>query len=439
MSYKIENEELYIGNKINELLALKEVPTGFSEDTYIDENNDYSVLASDINRKDLTQIDCFTIDGPDAKELDDAVSLSVNEDGFDLGVHIADVTAYVPAGSRLSKEALNRGTTVYLPGRSVPMLPAYISEKNCSLTAGTDKRAVSMIIHFDSDGNIKSYEVCRSWIRSRVRGIYSEVNSIIEGVADESVQEKYAGLTEEIKSMYALSLILRKKRAQNGADVKSHGEYKYRFNNGTLVLSLTGDSNAERMICEFMVAANTCMSYYFGENNLPGMYRTQKNSSLSARYNTKSYSHESLAICGGYMRFTSPIRRATDYCNHMVLSDYLDGTSSDIISAKYIDEFSAFCGKAQSLEDRAKNIERTILKECHMLYFSRHSDDTYKGIIVGKSRHSEDSIVSLQPYNIRILGTSMLSKYIGQEFLIRVMVDEQSKVLRIGHISRIAA
>lgn len=161
MTARIENEELYIRGRIAQILAQNEIPTLFTNDLCIVENVDSSNQDADYNRKDFTGLDCFTIDGYDAKELDDAVSLSLNEDGYILGVHIADVTAYVAEGSPLEASAIARGTTVYFPGSAIPMFPSLISETLCSLIPDVDKRAVSMMIRYDFEGNLLGYEVCR--------------------------------------------------------------------------------------------------------------------------------------------------------------------------------------------------------------------------------------------------------------------------------------
>ena len=439
MTSRIENEELYIKERIAQVLEQNDVPVDFAEALFsINDVNNYT-QKSDSIRKDLTDVNCFTIDSAYAKELDDAISLLVTDEGYVLGVHIADVTAFVSQGSQLEQSAIERGTTIYFPGYSVPMFPVEISHNLCSLTPDTDKRAVSILIRYDLEGNLLGYDVCRSWIRSRVRGVYTEVEELLEGTADEHIQDKYAVVIDSIQNMSKLADLLSKKRSLNGADVSSSGDYKYRFNEGKMILTITGNTVADRMICEFMVAANTCMSDFFQQNDLPSFYRTQRIAGINARYTTCPRSHESLAICKGYMRFTSPLRRATDYRIHSVLTAYLSGVSSDELKEKYLDDFSDYCGKAQGLEDRAKTLERQIVKECHLLYFARHDEDTFIGIIIGKNRKTEDSLIAIQPYGIRILGSSMLSKFVGQEFSVRVKVDESGNHLRVGHISRITA
>lgn len=438
MSELLLTDEQIIREKIVEKLTQNEFLTSFPEHMVADIYENRCNQKVSYERRDLRELACFTIDGPNAKDLDDAVSLTMTEKGCRLGVHIADVTAFVPDKSELCIEAEKRGTTIYLPGQAIPMFPQIISEQLCSLNADADKKTVTMFINFDFDGNILGYEVCRSLIRSRIRGIYSEVNMIIEGTADFRILEKYKSVQEAIINMNKLAELLHDRRAHSGADVSSMSEYKYTFIDGMLDLSVCGNAAADRMICEFMVAANTCMARYFEENNLPGMYRIQKETGSTARYSVERHNHESLAICGGYLRFTSPIRRAADYKVHTVLTAFLEGEASDALRQRHLEEMSEYCRTVQALEDRAKRIERRILSECHMLYFARHEEDTFRGIIIGASRATGDAMIALQPYNIRIFGAAVLSRFIGQEFFVKVLVDTEQSRLRVGHISRVA-
>ena len=133
-----------------------------------------------------------TIDGADAKDLDDAISVRRTERGFDLGVHIADVSHYVREDSAVDEEAFLRGTSVYFADRVIPMLPKELSNGACSLNAGEDKLTFSALIRLDDKGEIVSYRFQKTVIHSKVRGVYSEVNRIFSGEADEALLEKYA-------------------------------------------------------------------------------------------------------------------------------------------------------------------------------------------------------------------------------------------------------
>ena len=434
-----KTDEQIIREKITEKLVQKDVPVKFPIFEMTKENTDGLYKTDEAERKDLREIDCFTIDGPTAKELDDALSLNLTEYGYRLGVHIADVAAYVSVESKMEIEAESMGTTIYFPGYSIPMFPGYISEQTCSLNPDSDKKAVTMFIDFAPDGKIIGYEVCRSLIRSRVRGVYSEVNAIIEHTADDAVLSKYEPVVDEIMNMKQLAELLRNRRANIGASVCSADEFKYRFIDGKLELISQGNTVADMIVCEFMVAANTCMSFYFEDNKLPGLYRVQKAITANASYSTLPHNHESLAVCGGYMRFTSPIRRTANFQVHQVLAAYLSGAAPENLRDEYLEKMTAYCGQAQLLEERARELERSILRECHFLYFAKHMEDSFRGVVIGANNYSDDAVISLQPYNIRILGAVCLSKYVRQEFQIKVMVDNERGYLRVGHISRISA
>lgn len=434
-----KTDEQIIREKITEKLVQKDVPVKFPIFEMTKENTDGLYKTDEAERKDLREIDCFTIDGPTAKELDDALSLNLTEYGYRLGVHIADVAAYVSVESKMEIEAESMGTTIYFPGYSIPMFPGYISEQTCSLNPDSDKKAVTMFIDFAPDGKIIGYEVCRSLIRSRVRGVYSEVNAIIEHTADDAVLSKYEPVVDEIMNMKQLAELLRNRRANIGASVCSADEFKYRFIDEMLELTSLGNTAADMIVCEFMVAANTCMSFYFEDNKLPGLYRVQKAITANASYSTLPHNHESLAVCGGYMRFTSPIRRTANFQVHQVLAAYLSGAAPENLRDEYLEKMTAYCGQAQLLEERARELERSILRECHFLYFAKHMEDSFRGVVIGANNYSDDAVISLQPYNIRILGAVCLSKYVRQEFQIKVMVDNERGYLRVGHISRISA
>lgn len=439
MNIRIDNEEHYIRDRINQELVDNKVPVDFTNELFSRDILERYAQDSDVNRKDFTNLNCFTIDGADTKEIDDAVSIQVTDNGYVLGVHIADCSAFIADGTILTESALERGTSIYFPGYTVPMFPVEISHDICSLTEGVDKRVVSMLINYDFEGNIISFDINRAFVRSRVRGVYSEVNAIIDGKADERIMERYNAVIEDVMNMCKLADILREKRAVNGVPVNSNGNCRYGFNDGKLVLSLSGNTIAELMIREFMIAANTCMSRFFVENNLPGFFRSQYSMSFKARYNTSPSSHESLGTPLGYLRYTSPIRRCADYFIHIVLCSYLSGITSESLNNLYLERFEDYCKKLQKLEDRGKTLERRIVNECHRLYFATHNEESYVGIIAGRGKKTDESIIYIQPYGIRIIGSSMLSKFVGQEFLVRIMVDNSNNCLRVGHISRMPA
>ena len=153
------------------------------------------------SRIDLRDTPCFTIDCSSTKDMDDAVSVEKTAIGYALGVHIADVAAYVKPGSSFDTCAMERGTSHYLPDRTIPMLPPVLSADLCSLNPCEDRLAVSVLVTLDANGAVVGYEVVKSTIRSRVKGVYDEVNAILEGVATPEVSSKYAAVIDQLPIM----------------------------------------------------------------------------------------------------------------------------------------------------------------------------------------------------------------------------------------------
>ena len=166
------------------------------------------------NRKDFTKLTTFTIDGEDSKDFDDAVSLTMEDGYYNLGVHIADVGHYVQKDGILDKEAYKRGTSVYFCDRVVPMLPKELSNGICSLNEGVDRLTLSCMMKIDKDGNVVSHEICSSFIRSKHRMTYTSVFKMLEG--DEEENKKYADIADIIHNMGELSDLLLKKRQERG-------------------------------------------------------------------------------------------------------------------------------------------------------------------------------------------------------------------------------
>ena len=169
------------------------------------------------DRMDLTGMDIFTIDSADSKDLDDAVSLERDEDHWYLGVHIADVSHYVRQGSPLDLEAYRRGTSVYYADQVIPMLPKELSNGICSLNPDEVRLTFSALITLKPSGEIEGFRFVKSYIRSRVKGVYSEINSILDQTASPQILEKYAQLIPQIKWMQQLAQILRARRFDRGA------------------------------------------------------------------------------------------------------------------------------------------------------------------------------------------------------------------------------
>ena len=276
-------------------------------------------------RLDFRSLLTFAIDCDDTKDRDDALSISY--DGvFHLGVHIADVSAYVVPFSPLDQEAMERGTSIYLPNRTIPMLPEVLSNDLCSLGC-EDRLTVSTMMDIDNEGNVLDYRIEKTIIHPSLTGTYSQVNALLSGRADNRTTDQYSLVYPSLILLRRLSKILRERRMANGADTASDkAEAKIGFQNGTVVLFPRATGIAEMIIEEAMVQANACVADFFRKNNLPAVYRVQGRKGTLAEYQPAHLHHASLAL-ENYAHTTSPIRRLPDLRMQQILTVYLGGCS----------------------------------------------------------------------------------------------------------------
>ena len=229
-------------------------------------------------REDLRALPLFTIDGRDAKDLDDAVSLERTADGWVLGVHIADVSHYVQADTPLDAEAQQRGTSVYFADRVIPMLPEALSNGACSLNAGEDKLALSALMTLDAAGSCRSLRLVKSVIHSRVRGVYDEVNALFADTADEAVQAKYAPVWPQLQDMRRLAALLKQAAEKRGTMDLISVETRFVLDEEGKPAALTPrqSGEAEGMIEQFMIAANVAVAALARRKKLPFIYRVHE-------------------------------------------------------------------------------------------------------------------------------------------------------------------
>ena len=382
-------------------------------------------------RTDLTDEIIFTVDGADAKDLDDAVSLSQTPDGgWELGVHIADVSSYVRPGSALEREAMRRGTSVYFVDRVVPMLPVALSNGACSLNAGEDKRALSARIVLSSDGAIVSCEVKKTVIRSRVRGVYAEVNSLFSRGESSPFYPKYRRVYPALKKMRELYRLLEGRSAARGSLALDRPEPIFVLDGvgDPVDVTLRERGDAEKMIEQFMLTANEAVATLLHSRGLPCVYRIHEDPdpvklaafrnaaahlgldvsgidlaapgksrfadllveageksiseqvSLSllramakARYEAEQSRHFGLGI-DLYCHFTSPIRRLADLAVHRIVSEVLLGSSSP---RQYAGFARAAATAASEAELRALDAERRIEAMYKALYLEKHIGETF--------------------------------------------------------------
>ena len=263
-------------------------------------------------RMDLRALPIFTIDSAETKDIDDAISLTKTPDGgFELGVHIADVSNYVKPGSELDNEAFNRATSVYYADQVVPMLPKQLSNGICSLNEGEDRLAFSCLMRLDENGEIRSYKFVKSVICSRVKGVYKEINALLEPTESETdadltdLKTKYEAVLDQLPTMdelYRKRLVLRK--ARGAMDIESNEAKLVMDENGRCIDIVKRDrGTSECMIEEFMLLANQCAANAGRTNKAPFVYRVheapdaEKMEKLSA----------TLLACGLNAKFKNPI------------------------------------------------------------------------------------------------------------------------------------
>lgn len=399
--------------------------------------NARGVTEEDIEgREDLRNENIFTIDGADAKDLDDAICVKKIEDGYELSVHIADVSHYVKDGSPLDLEALNRGTSVYFADRVIPMYPEAISNGICSLNAHTDKLTFSAFMNFDREGNMLDYRFAKTVINSKVRGVYTEVNAILDGAASDEILEKYAPVRQTIADARELYQILQASSDRRGNVHFTSTESRFVLDENGVCVDLrereTGE--AQEMIEQFMISANIAAAKLARKAQIPFVYRVHEcpnpealdrvaqlfrtlgvdttvlkaaptpadvdsvlaqvkgtpyeqvvSSALlramaKARYDYNPLGHFGLAL-EDYCHFTSPIRRYPDSFIHRVLSAHLAGRSQYELVKDFDWKASQAAELSSQYEVRAVTAERKT-EDCYMAeYMSQFIGEEFDGVI----------------------------------------------------------
>ena len=392
-------------------------------------------------RTDLRDMPIFTIDSESTRDIDDAVSCREISGGYELGVHIADVSHYVTLGSQLDQEAFHRGTSIYFGNKVIPMLPKQLSNGICSLNPGEDRLALSCLIRLDLKGNIKEYRFAKSVIHSRVKGVYEEINAILAGQASPELYAKYGEVSGQFDPMLHLYHLREKLRDERGGMRIESNECKFLFDeDGRCVDILKRERGlSEQMIEEFMLLANECAANLARTEEFPLVYRvheepdaqrmeklqtvleacglhpvfkkavpTQKElgvlldetrgttleravhtgvlrSMAKARYEDKPLGHFGLAL-EDYAHFTSPIRRYPDLAVHRILTDYLDGMPISQLKQEY-GEFVREAGlQSSQKEGEAMQMERDADDLYMAEYMQSHLGESYEGIVSGVTR-----------------------------------------------------
>ena len=391
------------------------------------------------HRADLRGLPIFTIDSAETKDIDDAISLMKTQNGgYELGVHIADVSHYVRPDTALDKEAYERATSIYYADKVIPMLPTQLSNGICSLNEGEERLAFSCLMRLDQDGNLTDYKFVKSIICSRVKGVYSEINALLAGTADAETQAKYAEVLDQLPAMKELYAHRARLRKERGCIDFESGEVKLILDeNGHCIdVKKRTSGESEAMIEEFMLLANQCAAHFARVKQIPFVYRVHEepngeklerlhsllqacgindhfakevptpkelsailegvrggpyeqiiNTGMlrcmsKAVYEEKPKGHYGLVL-KDYAHFTSPIRRYPDLAIHRIMTAQLKGMDKDTMVLRYSDFAEKASKQSSEREIIAMQIERKA-EDCYKAeYARRHLGECYEGRISG--------------------------------------------------------
>lgn len=464
-----------------------DLKTEFSKET-LDEVDNLSLEIKEKDREgrvNLTKERIFTIDGEDTKDIDDALSIKILENGnYELGVHIADVSYYVKEGSPLDNDAMERGTSVYLVDRVIPMLPHELSNGICSLNPQEERLAISCLMEIDSKAKIQNYEIFPSIIKSKKQMNYTSVNKIIEN--NESV-EAYEDFEEDLKNMDALSKLIRKTKEARGAIDFASNEAKIIVDDKGYPIDvvLRSRGRGENIIEDFMIMANECIASHIFYMDLPFIYRIHESpkeekmrdflkflSSLGYNYkaNMKDmspksvqalieslkdkkefkilsnlvlrnmqkaiYLNQNLGHYGlaskAYTHFTSPIRRYPDLTVHRLLRKYL--FESDISAqsvAKWNDKLSILADISSLKERLSIDCEREVESMKMAEYMEKHIGKEYRAMVSGVANYG----IFVQLDNLiegLVASSEMADYYIYNEDTQSLTGERTKKTYKLG-------
>ncbi|HGI3611477.1 TPA: ribonuclease R [Streptococcus agalactiae] len=474
-----------VGIDVLEVLESMDIVSEFPEDVIAEANAipDAPTEKDLIGRVDLRQEVTFTIDGADAKDLDDAVHIKLLDNGhFELGVHIADVSYYVTEGSALNREALSRGTSVYVTDRVVPMLPERLSNGICSLNPNLDRLTQSCIMEIDQNGRVVNHQITQSVINTTYRMTYTAVNDIIAG--DEEICSEYESIVSSVQHLVTLHHTLEAMRTRRGALNFDTSEAKIMVNDKGMPVDIVIRNRgiAERMIESFMLAANETVAEHYARLKLPFIYRIHEEpkaeklqkfidyasvfgvqiqgtatkitqsalqdfmkkvqgqpgsevlsmmllrSMQQARYSEHNHGHYGLAA-EYYTHFTSPIRRYPDLLVHRMIRDYDDKAMDKADHfANLIPEIAT---QTSSLERRAIDAERIVEAMKKAEYMEEYVGEEFEGVVASVVKFG--MFVEL-PNTIEglIHVTTLPEYYHFNERTLTLQGEKSGKVFRVG-------
>ena len=362
-----------------------------------------------LRRRDMREVFTFTIDPADAKDFDDALSFAVVEEGYQIGVHIADVSHYVKPGTKIDDEAYRRGTSTYLVDRVIPMLPEELCNDLCSLRPGEDKLCMSVIFTMDADARVLKYKICRTVIRSDARLNYDEVQEMI--TRNPSSPRDPRIIDSALLTLNALATKLRAERLANGALAIEQDEVRFRLDEHYHPIDIYFEhpNEAHHLIEEFMLLANKTIAKAVGSGR-PFVYRVHDlpdnekldelrkfkkrlgsripqqtidlltiRAQAKAVYSTYNIGHYGLAF-SHYTHFTSPIRRYPDLMVHRLVEKYiLTGKPCSLTR----EELEEKCEHCSACEQEAAQAERDSIKQFQTMWMADHLGETFVGHITG--------------------------------------------------------
>lgn len=475
------------GTDILSIIRRMDLPDDFSKTAARQARNLNKPVASEeiARREDLRALPCITIDGADAKDLDDAVSLVMLKGGNCLlGVHIADVSHYVTPQSPLDQEAYKRGTSVYFPDRVLPMLPKEISNGVCSLNPNTEKLTLSCIMELDPAGKVVSHRLAETVIRTRYRMTYEDVNAMFDG--DKALLETYKDIWPMLSNMGALMEKLRNRRFKRGSMDFDLAEAKLILDKKghTVDVKLYERGISNQMIEEFMLLANETVANHARQMGIPFLYRvhetpdkeklqqlntflhtlgygikslnnlrpatlqkvllaskgTKEEAVISrvtlrslrkARYAPECLGHFGLAI-GDYCHFTSPIRRYPDLTVHRLLKAMLHGELDEKQRADWAQRMEEIAQHCSQRELAALEAERAAddLKKCE--YMKDRIGTVETGIISGVAQYGFFVQLPNTVEGMVRIGSMEDDYYILDEQNYRMVGRSTGKVYRLG-------
>lgn len=445
---------------------------------------DPAIPASELaQRTDFRSLPVVTIDGPDAKDFDDAVHLEILEpDRWRIGIHVADVSHYVPENSPLDREAYERATSAYLPGRVLPMLPEKLSNGVCSLLPGEDRLVFSVVVEVTPGGRILSQRFERGIIRSVARLTYPQVQGLIEGG---SLGAGLEDLHQPLLTLYQLTTRLKANRMRKGALEFNFPEVKVELEGETIHILPQGHPEARSLIEELMLLANRSVARFLVDRGMPALFRVHEDPDpdrfrflqramarlgyvidadepspralqevlrqtqgkpeaavvaalLLRSLKLARYAHENLGHFGlaaeHYLHFTSPIRRYPDLVVHRILADTLRGKSTAGHKARLLEKLPAMADHTSARERAAEAAERELTRYFQCLWAQKHLGEVFTGQISGVT--SFGVFVTLDPRS-GVEGLVRLSDltddhYEFQEEALSLVGQRSGHTLRLG-------